>query len=75
MMGPERLGNLFKINGVWQRFTIRYTKHLCDVCNLIPGKSLTFIRKHIPRKSISKCCGKLLMQNIYGIWRGIRRHE
>jgi len=32
-MTAERLGNLFKIDGRWQKFTIYSKRHLCDICN------------------------------------------
>jgi hypothetical protein len=33
MTGPERLGNLFKIDGIWQKFSCYERPHLCDICS------------------------------------------
>jgi hypothetical protein len=33
MTHAERLGNLFKVDGRWQKFTIYNKIHLCDICN------------------------------------------
>jgi hypothetical protein len=33
MTGSERLGTLYKIDGVWHKFSGYERLHLCDVCN------------------------------------------